>query len=63
MSQADLGDVLDVSRQTVNSIETGRTARPCRWRSAWGDGAPYTWLAAFAGATYVGAVLTLARRA
>jgi uncharacterized membrane protein len=27
-----------------------------------GSGAPYTWLAAFAGVTYVGAVLALARR-
>lgn len=27
-----------------------------------GDGAPYTWLAAIAGVTYVGAVLALARR-
>jgi putative transcriptional regulator len=33
LSQAELAAAVEVSRQTVISIESGRTCRRCRWRS------------------------------
>ena len=34
-TQADLADQLEVSRQTINALETGRYDPTCRSRSRW----------------------------
>jgi ribosome-binding protein aMBF1 (putative translation factor) len=34
-SQADLATRVNVSRQTINAIETGKPIPACRWHSSW----------------------------